>query len=111
MAGARLEKVARRTITNPRLFIEGFAGARSADDGIPVLVKYIAEVGLEGSDSLRQFAAWCKSLEWLPQEDVHFDRGHGTSAPLDIPSLCLPARAQGFTLANSLIASRLQKLQ
>lgn len=59
------------------VIIEGFAGARSADDGIPVLVKYIAEVGLEGSDSLRQFAAWSKSLEWLPQEDVHFDRGHG----------------------------------
>jgi|GEM_PF-3107051 len=39
------------------------------------------------------------------------DKVWTTSAPLDIPGLCLPARAQGFTLANSLIASRLQKLQ
>jgi hypothetical protein len=58
------------------VIIEGFGGARSADDDLPVLVKYIAEVGLEGSDSLRQFAAWSTSLEWLPREDVHFDRGH-----------------------------------
>lgn len=58
------------------VIIEGFGGARSADDDLPVLVKYIAEVGLEGSDSLRQFATWSTSLEWLPQEDVHFDRGH-----------------------------------
>lgn len=39
------------------------------------------------------------------------DKVWTTSAPLDIPGLCLPARAQSFTLENSLIASRLQKLQ
>lgn len=58
------------------VIIEGFGGARSADNDLPVLVKYIAEVGLEGTDNLRQFAAWSTSLEWLPQEDMHFDRGH-----------------------------------
>ncbi|WP_447652279.1 hypothetical protein [Pseudomonas abietaniphila] len=58
------------------VIIEGFGGAKSTDDDLPVMVKYIAEIGLEGSDSLRQFATWSTSLEWLPQEDVHFDRGH-----------------------------------
>lgn len=90
------------------VIIEGFGGARSADDDLPVMVKYIAEVGLEGSDSLRQFAAWSTSLEWLPQEDVHFDRGHDqieTSAETieysTLGTICTPYEYRQF-LADTL---------
>lgn len=58
------------------VIIEGFGGARSADSDLPVLIKYIAEAGLKGAESLRQFGVWSTSLEWLPQEGVHFDKDH-----------------------------------
>lgn len=58
------------------VIIEGFGGARSADNDLPVLIKYIAEAGLKGAESLRQFGVWSTSLEWLPQEGVHFDKDH-----------------------------------
>ncbi|MFK0089694.1 hypothetical protein ACIQUS_20645 [Pseudomonas sp. NPDC090755] len=101
------------------VIIEGFGGARSADDDLPVLVKYIAEVGLEGSDSLRQFAAWSTSLEWLPQEDVHFDRGHDrieTSAETieysTFGTICAPYEYRQF-LADTLkrFASQPEQLE
>ncbi|UZE28981.1 hypothetical protein [Pseudomonas asplenii] len=58
------------------VIIEGFGGAKSMDVDLPVLIKYIAEEGLERSESLRQFGAWSASLEWLPREGVHFDKDH-----------------------------------
>lgn len=59
------------------VIIDGFGGARSTDHNLPVLVKYIAELGLANSETIRQFGMWSTSLEWLPQEGVHYDRGDG----------------------------------
>ncbi|MEE4675856.1 hypothetical protein V2K57_15895 [Pseudomonas alliivorans] len=58
------------------VIIEGFGGAKSADIDLPVLIKYIAEDGLERAENLQQFGAWSASLEWLPREGVHFDKDH-----------------------------------
>lgn len=57
------------------VIIEGFGGAKSFDPEIPILVKYIAEIGLLNCTSIRQFGEWSRSLEWLPKEGQHFDRG------------------------------------
>ena len=58
------------------VIIEGFGGAKSTDPNLPVIIKYIAELGLENSNSIRQFGTWCSSGEWLPQDGTHYDRGH-----------------------------------
>ena len=49
------------------VIIEGFGGAKSFDPEIPVLVKYIAEIGLLNCTSIRQFGEWSRSLELLPK--------------------------------------------
>jgi hypothetical protein len=52
--------------------IEGFGGARSFTDDLPVLTTTVFAAGIEGARSLRQFACWARSLSWLPREDIHF---------------------------------------
>jgi hypothetical protein len=53
--------------------IEGFGGARSNIQDIPVMAKQVFETGLGKTKSLRQFGEWSRMLDWLPKEEVHFN--------------------------------------
>jgi len=53
--------------------IENFGGARSQRRELPVMTTPMFEVGIKRFAELAEFAAWSQSLEWLPQEGVHFE--------------------------------------
>jgi hypothetical protein len=52
--------------------VDAFGGVLSPNADIPLLPNNIFKRGLESASSLRGFVLWCKSLLWLPKENVHF---------------------------------------
>lgn len=52
--------------------IKSFGGAFSTQDEFPIMRDDLFSIGMTEVASLAQFATWSQSLEWLPQEGVHF---------------------------------------
>lgn len=89
------------------VIIEGFGGARSTDDNIPVIVKYIAELGLLNAVTIRHFGQWSRSLAWIPQEGVHYEKGHDrietNEEPIEFSTssiLCTPEEYREFLVES-----------
>lgn len=53
--------------------IETFAGTLSPNPSFPVIPSDIFELGMLKAPTLAQFAAWAKSLAWLPMENTDFE--------------------------------------
>jgi hypothetical protein len=53
--------------------VEGFGGAKSPDNGIPVVPDWVLKASIQASASLRQLAQWARSLDWLPMEGREFE--------------------------------------
>lgn len=53
--------------------IEGYGGAKSLDERIPVVPEWVLKAGAAASQSLSQLVRWARSLEWLPVEGREFD--------------------------------------
>lgn len=52
--------------------IDTFGGTRSRQPQFPIMTARLFLQGIEKATSLRDFAAWSQSLNWLPQEHRHF---------------------------------------
>ena len=52
--------------------VEGFGGAKSLDDAIPVVPEWVLRAGVDATPSLRRLVGWAQSLDWLPVEGREF---------------------------------------
>lgn len=52
--------------------IEGFGGAKSLSDAVPVVPEWVLEAGARVAPSLRRLVEWAQQLEWLPVEGRDF---------------------------------------
>lgn len=52
--------------------IKTFGGALSTRDEFPIMTADLFALGMTRAASLAQFTSWSQSLDWLPQEGVHF---------------------------------------
>lgn len=54
--------------------IEGFGGKHSMNQDLPIISINALKIGLGAFDNLANLHCWIKSLDWLPQPDVHFEK-------------------------------------
>ncbi|MDG2841169.1 hypothetical protein [Vibrio parahaemolyticus] len=65
--------------------VQGFGGAVSEDDDIPVITLDVLREGFQNFEHLKELVYWVKSLEWLPRENVHFSKTIHTEHVNTIP--------------------------
>ena len=53
--------------------VEGFGGAASLDERVPLMPEWVLKAGTEANSTLIQLLDWVRSLTWLPQQDRDFD--------------------------------------
>jgi len=64
--------------------IQGFGGALSQHDQIPIVPDWVLEAGARTTLSLQRLAIWMQSLDWLPVEERDFSKHDAPSVLLDI---------------------------
>jgi len=52
--------------------IKTFGGTLSRNARFPIMTESIFLQGIQRATSLKHFIGWSQSLQWLPQQDVHF---------------------------------------
>jgi len=81
--------------------IEGFGGKLSLHPDLPIISIEAIKVGLHSFSDIRVLHYWIKSLEWLPQPEIHFSNQiNEISTPIariEQPSFFITTDAPGYT--------------
>ena len=60
---------------NGVVVIFGYGGKESKNSEIPIITQQIISIGARRIKSLTKLYEWVKSLQWLPQENYHYNYG------------------------------------
>lgn len=56
------------------IVIDGYGGIESNEPEFPIMPKEIFMRSIKEFSDLNRFHTWAKSLEWLPQEGIHYEK-------------------------------------
>jgi hypothetical protein len=73
LASFGLSIVAEGWAVHAMVVVEGFGGAKSLDEAIPVVPEWVLKAGIELAPSLQRLVEWTKGLGWLPVEGREFE--------------------------------------